>query len=73
MNSQLIEHANAQSMDAKDVKIGDTIVFHDTRFNFTVEDAYETTIGEIRFAYSNYTASSCYRPDDRLSVIRPTR
>lgn len=62
----------SQSMKAEDIKIGDTIVFRDTRFNFKVEEIREASNGDIFFEYNNNTASSAYRPNDRLSVIRPT-
>ena len=63
---------NAQSMNAEDVKIGDTIVFRDTRFNFTVEEIHEAASCNISFEYNNNTASAAFGPNDKLSVIRPT-
>lgn len=72
MNLQEIAHKQATTMKAKDVKIGDTIVFHDTCFNFVVEDITDNELG-VQFHYNNGTASSVYEIDNNLSIIRPNR
>ena len=61
---------STQVVKAGDVEIGDTIVFHDTRFNFVVEDITVPTPNGIIFHYSNHTELGPYRDDEKLSVIR---
>lgn len=65
---------HTSNIRADQVKVGDTVVFTNTRFNFIVENitprALSNTELNIEFSYNDETASSVYKPFERLNVIR---
>lgn len=56
---------------ARDIRIGDHVVFDMPGANYVVEDVETTQIGQIRHVHGDGTASSCYWPTDLLYVEVP--
>lgn len=55
---------------AEKIRISDTIVFNDARFNFVVEDIRENSNGDIWFSSNNDTQSMRFDGDELVTVIR---
>ena len=55
---------------AEKIRVSDTIVFNDARFNFVVEDIRETGSGNIWFSSKNDTESMRFYSDELVTVIR---
>ena len=55
---------------AEKIRISDTIVFNDARFNFVVEDIRESSSGGTWFSSKNDTQSMRFYNDELVTVIR---
>ena len=55
---------------AEKIRVSDTIVFKDARFNFVVEDIRENSNGDIWFLSNNDTQSMSFDSDELVTVIR---
>ncbi len=55
---------------AEKIRVSDTIVFNDARFNFVVENIRENSNGHIWFSSSNDTKSMRFDNDELVTVIR---
>jgi hypothetical protein len=55
---------------AEKIRVSDTIVFNDARFNFVVEDIRENSNGDIWFLSNNDTQSMRFDSDELVTVIR---
>ena len=55
---------------AEKIRVSDTIVFNDARFNFVVEDIRENSNGDIWFSSNNDTQSMRFDNDELVTVIR---
>ena len=55
---------------AEKIRVNDTIVFKDARFNFVVEDIRENSNGDIWFLSNNDTQSMSFDSDELVTVIR---
>ena len=55
---------------AEKIRVSDTIVFNDARFNFVVEDIRENSNGDIWFSSNNDTQSMRFDSDELVTVIR---
>jgi len=55
---------------AEKIRVSDTIVFNDARFNFVVEDIRENSSGGIWFSSKNDTQSMRFYNDELVTVIR---
>jgi ASC-1-like (ASCH) protein len=55
---------------AEKIRVGDTIIFNDARFNLIVEDIRENSSGDIWFSSNNDTKSMRFDSDELVTVIR---